>query len=75
MDTEKCFNLSVIHQGLVTIMRLVPPPIVMIEGFDWQNYKHFVAPLKHSVVYFKKIGEPGDEPSVSSTACIGCFLQ
>ena len=62
MDT---FNLSVVHQGLVTAIRLGPPPTVMIEGFDWQNM-HFVAPLKHSVVYFKKDREPGDEASVSS---------
>ena len=35
----------------------------------WGN-KHLIAPLKHSVLYFEKIGEPGDEASVSSTGCI-----
>ena len=36
---------------------------------DWQNM-HLIAPLKHSVLYFGKIGEPGDKANVSSTVCI-----
>ena len=35
-----------------------------------QGIKHLIAPLKHSVLCFEKIGEPGDEPSVSSSVCI-----
>ena len=69
MDTDNCFNLLVIHQGVVTVMQPVLPPTVVIEDFDWQN-KHLIAPLKHSVLYFEKIGEPGDEASVSSTVCM-----
>ena len=43
-----------------------PPPAVVNEDFDWQN-KHVIAPLKHSVLYSEKIGEPGDEASIFST--------
>ena len=32
--------------------------------------KHLIAHLKHSVLCFEKIGEPGDEASVSNTGCI-----
>ena len=42
------------------------PPAVVNEDFDWQN-KHVIAPLKHSVLYFEKTREPGDEASVFST--------
>ena len=34
-----------------------------------QGIKHLIAPLKHSVLCFEKIGEPGDEASVSSSVC------
>ena len=50
-------------------MQPVLPPTVVIEDFDWQN-KHLIAPLKQSVLYFEKIGEPEDEASVSSTVCM-----
>ena len=47
-------------------MQLVLPPTVEIKDFCW----HLIVPLKHSVLYFKKIREPGDEASVSSTVCM-----
>ena len=72
MDTDNCFNLLVIHQGVVTVMQPVLPPTVVIEDFDWQN-KHLIAPLKHSVLYFEKIGEPGTRPAfLVQSVC--CFL-
>ena len=58
--------LLVMHQGVVTVMRPVLPPTVVIEDFDWQT-THLIAPLKHFVPYF---GNPGVEASVSSTVCL-----
>ena len=53
-------------------MQLVLQPTVVIKDFDWQS-KHLIAPLRHSVLYFEKIGEAGDKASVSSTVCVGFF--
>ena len=58
-----------IHKVVVTVMQPLLPPTVVIEDFDWHN-KHLIAPLKHSVLYFEVIGEPGDEVSVSSIVCM-----
>ena len=44
-------------------------PTAVIEDFGWQS-THLIVPLKHSVLYFEKIGEPGDEASISSTVCL-----
>ena len=49
MDTDNCFYLLVIHQGVVTIMCPVFPPTMGIKEFDWQN-KHWIAPLKCAVL-------------------------
>ena len=71
MDTDNnC--LLVIHQGVVTVMQPVLPPTVVIEDFDWQS-KYLIATLRHSVLYLEKIGEAGDDASISST--VGVLLS